>query len=123
MKKLSLLLLTGVLFLLGITTLVAQNSVDILNGGPQPPNTAGCAINPNCLPATWSTTSNANPTPADISSAISNINFVFVPHGGAWPPDFPAPPTGQIAWPDTPVLARPTRFAQKATNSRSAGGT
>src|SRR5229473_6844858 len=101
MKKLWLTLLSGLLFLLGVTTLVAQNSVDILNSGPQPPNTAGCAINPNCIPATWSTTSNANPTPADISSAISNINFVFVPHGGASPADVPAAASGRICLADT----------------------
>ena len=122
MKKLSLLLLTGVLFLLGITTLAAQNSVDILNSGPQPTNTAGCAINPHCLPATWSTTSNANPTPADISSAISNINFVFVPHGGASPADVPAAASGRICLADTRDLGAPTLFAQIATNCKLGGG-
>src|SRR5260370_3563778 len=122
MKKLSLLLLTGVLFLLGITTLAAQNSVDILNSGPQPTNTAGCAINQHCLPATWSKTSTANPTPADISSAISNINFVFVPHGGASPADVPAAASGLICLADTRDLGEPTLFAQIATNCKLGGG-
>src|SRR5260370_36263639 len=122
MKELWLTLLSGLVFLLGVTTLVAQNSVDILNSGPQPTNTAGCAINQYCLPATWSTTSNANPTPADISSAISNISFVFVPNGGAKPTDVPATASGRICLADTRDLGAPKLFAQIATNCKVGGG-
>ncbi len=59
MKNLRMLLLGGTL-LLGAAPLAAQNSVDVLGGGPQPANTIGCVSppgNPNCIPATWSTTS------------------------------------------------------------------
>src|SRR5260370_25827226 len=122
MKELWLTLLSGLVFLLGVTTLVAQNSVDILNSGPQPTNTAGCAINQHCLPATWSKTSTANPTPADISSAISNINFVFVPHVGCSLADVPAAASGRICLADTRDLGAPTLFAQIATNCKLGGG-
>src|SRR5258708_13236158 len=87
MKKLRMLSFWGAILLLTVAPLAAQNSVDVLNGGPQPTNTAGCAVNPNCIPAVWSTTSNAG---TDISAAIS-ANFVFVPHGGALLTDFPPP--------------------------------
>jgi hypothetical protein len=97
MKKLRMLSFWGAIMLLSVAPLAAQNSVDVLNGGPQPVNTAGCAVNPNCIPAIWSTTSNAG---TDISAAIS-ANFVFDTNGGALPTDFPPATSGQICLADT----------------------
>src|SRR5207237_6795655 len=100
-----------------VAPVAAQNSVDVLSG-PQPVNTTGCAVNPNCIPATWSTTSNAG---SDISSAIS-ANFVFATNGGALPTDFPAATRGQICLADTRDLTGTTLFAQIAANCQAAGG-
>ncbi len=50
MKKLMLFL--AIMLLVGVAPLEAQNSVDVLGGGPQPANTIGCAVNPDCIPAT-----------------------------------------------------------------------
>src|SRR5437879_8003578 len=90
-KLLMLFLLGGALLLLSVAPLAAQNSVDVLGDGPQPANTTGCPMNPACIPATWSTTSNAG---ADITMAITG-NFVFDSNGGALPTDFPAATSGQ----------------------------
>src|SRR5207249_8292295 len=95
MRKLLMLSFWGAILLLSGTPLAAQNSVDVLGGGPQPANTIGCVSppgNPNCIPATWSTTSNGG---ADITVAIAK-NFVFAQHGGASLTDFPAATMGQI---------------------------
>ena len=59
MKKLQMLSFWGAILLLSVAPVAAQNSVDVLNNGPQPANTIGCAVNPDCIPATWPTTSNA----------------------------------------------------------------
>src|SRR3989440_12839306 len=109
MKKLMMMVffLVGML-LLSVAPLAAQNSVDVLNNGPQPANTIGCAVNPNCIPATWSTTSNAG---ADITTAIS-ANFVFDSNGGALPTDFPTATSGQICLADTRDLTGTTLFGQ-----------
>ncbi|HKC01559.1 MAG TPA: hypothetical protein VKD23_22435 [Terriglobales bacterium] len=117
MKKLPLLSFWGAILLLGVAPLAAQNTVDVI-GGPQPTNTAGCAVNPNCIPAVWSTTSNAG---SDISAAMT-ANFVFVPHGGATLTDFPATTSGRICLADTRDLTGTTLFAQIATNCQAAGG-
>src|SRR5467141_3759582 len=116
MKKLMLSFWGAIL--LSVTPLAAQNSVDVLNNGPQPANTAGCAVNPQCIPAVWSTTSNAG---TDISAAIT-ANFVFVSHGGASPTDFPAGTSGQICLADTRDLSGTTLFGQIATNCQAARG-
>src|SRR5436309_750328 len=92
MKRLLMLFVRGAILLLSVAPVAAQNSVDVLNNGPQPANTTGCAVNPNCIPATWSTTSNAG---ADITTAIS-ANFVFDSNGGALPNDFPSATSVQI---------------------------
>jgi hypothetical protein len=118
MKKLLTLSFWGAILLLSVAPLAAQNSVDVLNNGPQPANTAGCAVNSNCIPAIWSTTSNAG---TDISAAIS-ANFVFVPHGGASPTDFPTATRGQICLADTRDLTGTTLFGQIAANCQAAGG-
>jgi hypothetical protein len=118
MKKLLMLLLWGGTCLLSIAPLAAQNSVDILNGGPQPANTTGCAVNTNCIPATWSTTSNAG---TDITTAII-ADFVFDTNGGASPTDFPAATGGQICLADTRDLTGTTLFAQIAANCQAARG-
>src|SRR6266513_2582166 len=68
MRKLLMLSFWGAILLLSGTPLAAQNSVDVLGGGPQPANTVGCAVLPNCIPAVWSTTSNAG---TDISAPIA----------------------------------------------------
>lgn len=104
--------------LLSSLPLIAQNTVDVLGGGPQPVNTTGCAVNPNCIPATWSTTSNAG---SDITVPIT-ANFVFDQQGGALPTDFPAATKGQICLADTRDLAGTTVFAQIAANCQAAGG-
>src|SRR5438876_5592936 len=118
MKKLLMLSLWGAILPLSVAPVAAQNSVDVLNDGPQPANTTGCAVNPNCIPATWSTTSNAG---ADITTAIS-ANFVFDSNGGALPTDFPTATTGQICLADTRDLSGTTLFAQIAANCQAAGG-
>src|SRR4029077_7532998 len=117
MRKLRMLSLLGIILMLGAAPLAAQNSVDVL-GGTQPTNTAGCAVNPNCIPATWSTTSNAG---ADITVPIT-ANFVFDSNGGASPTDFPAATSGQICLADTRDLTGTTLFGQIAANCQLAGG-
>src|SRR5712671_6614676 len=120
MKNLRMLLLGGTL-LLGAAPLAAQNSVDVLGGGPQPAKTIGCVSppgNPNCIPATWSTTSNGG---ADITVAIAK-NFVFDSNGGASPTDFPSGTSGQICLADTRDLSGTTLFAVIATNCQGARG-
>src|SRR5260370_18844666 len=111
MKKVLMLSFWGALLLFTVAPLAAQNSVDILNNGPQPANTAGCAVNPQCIPAVWSTTSNAG---TDISAAIT-ANFVFDTNGGASPTDFPAPTRGQGCLAATRDLTGTTLFAQITT--------
>src|SRR2546430_2820124 len=118
MKKLVMLFAWGGMLLLGVTPLVAQNSVDVLNSGPQPGNTTGCAVNPNCIPAIWSTTSNAG---SDITTPIT-ANFVFASNGGAFPTDFPTATRGQICLADTRDLTGTTLFGQIAANCQAAGG-
>src|SRR5258708_17615979 len=110
MKKLTMLSVWGAILLLSVAPLAAQNSVDVLNSGQKPANTAGCAVNPNCIPATWSTTSNAG---TDISAPIA-ANFVFASHGGASPTDFPPSTSGQICLADTRDLTGTTLFGQIA---------
>src|SRR5258706_8437706 len=117
MKKLMMLSFWGAILLLSVAPLPAQNSVDVI-GGPQPANTAGCAVNPHCIPAVWSTASNAG---TDISSPIT-ANFVFVPHGGALLTDFPAATRGRICLADTRDLTGATLFIQIAANCQVAGG-
>jgi len=53
-KKLLMLFFRGAILLLAVAPLAAQNTVDVI-GGPQPANTAGCAVLPHCIPAVWST--------------------------------------------------------------------
>ena len=118
MKKLLMLSIWGAILLICGAPLAAQNSVDILNNGPQPANTAGCAVNPQCIPAVWSTTSNAG---SDISAPIT-ANFVFIPNGGALLTDFPAATSGQICLADTRDLTGTTLFAQIAANCQAARG-
>src|ERR1700757_2070981 len=94
-KLLSLFAWVGVLLFV-TAPVAAQNSVDILGGGPQPTNTSGCAVAKNCIPAVWSTTSNAG---SDITTAIT-ANLVFDSGGGALPTQFPAATSGQICLAD-----------------------
>jgi hypothetical protein len=118
MKKLKMLFFWGAISLLNVAPLAAQNSVDVLNNGPQPANTAGCAVNPQCIPAVWSTTSNAG---TDISAAIT-ANFVFATNGGALPTDFPSATKGQTCLADTRDLTGTTLFGQIAAHCQVAGG-
>jgi hypothetical protein len=118
MKKLPLLFYWGAALLFAVAPLAAQNTVDVLNNGPQPPNTAGCAVLPHCIPAIWSTTSNAG---TDISGAMS-ANFVFASNGGASLTDFPAATRGQICLADTRDLTGTTLFGQIAANCQAAQG-
>ncbi len=113
MKKL-LMMLLQVSILLGVAvTVVAQNSVDVLNNGPQPPDAPMKAI--------WSTTSNASPTPQDISAPIVAY-FVFVPGGGALATDVPLAAKGNICLIDAKQTPAPTLFAQMAANCAAVGG-
>src|SRR5437868_4298389 len=118
MRKLLMLSFWGAILLLSGAPLAAQNSVDVLGGGPQPANTVGCAVLPNCIPAVWSTTSNAG---TDISAPIA-ANFVFASNGGASPTDFPTATRGQICLADTRDLTGTTLFAQIAANCQAARG-
>src|SRR5258708_1921868 len=118
MKKLRMLSLCGAILLLAVAPLAAQNSVDVLNNGPQPLNTAGCAVNPQCIPAVWPTTPDAG---TDISAAITS-NFVFATNGGASPTDFPLATSGRICLADTRDLTGTTLFGQIAANCQAAGG-
>src|SRR5437588_8555019 len=118
MKTLLMLSYWGAILLIAGIPLAAQNSVDILNNGPQPTNTAGCAVNPQCIPAVWSTTSNAG---TDISAPIS-ANFVLASNGGALPTDFPSATSGRICLADTRDLTGTTLFGQIAANCQAAGG-
>ncbi|MGI9104602.1 MAG: hypothetical protein ACR2IF_19340 [Terriglobales bacterium] len=118
MKRLRAVVLCASLLLLCGASLIAQNTVDVLGGGPQPLNTSGCPVNSNCIPALWSTTSNAG---SDITAPIA-ANFVFDQQGGAVPTDFPSATTGQICLADTRDLTGTALFAQIAANCQAAGG-
>src|SRR2546425_7491921 len=118
MRKLLMLSFWGAILLLSGAPLAAQNSVDVLGGGPQPANTVGCAVLPNCIPAVCSTTSTGG---KDISAPIA-ANFVFASNGGALPTDFPTATRGQICLADTRDLSGTTLFAQIAANCQAAGG-
>src|SRR6202051_1623187 len=118
MKKLLLLFYWGGTLLFAVAPLAAQNTVDILNNGPQPSNNAGCAVLPHCIPAIWSTTSNAGTV---ISGAMS-ANFVVASNGGASLTDFPAATSGQICLGDTRDLTGTTLFGQIAANCQAAQG-
>lgn len=112
MKKL-LLVVLGSLWLASSSWLFGQNSVDVLDGGPQPPDAP--------MKALWSTTSNASPTPTDISSPLV-AHFVFVPDGAALPSDVPLAAKGQICLTDANQTPAPTLFAQMAANCQAVGG-
>lgn len=118
MRKQMMLLLCAATLLLSAVQLAAQNTVDVLGGGPQPVNTTGCPVNKNCIPAAWSTTSNAG---SDITAPIT-ANFVFASAGGALVTDFPAATRGQICLADTRDLTGTTLFSQIAVNCQAAGG-
>src|SRR5256885_9807054 len=118
MKNVLIFSFCGAILLLTVIPPSAQNSVDVLNNGPQPANSAGCAVNAQCIPAVWSTTSNAG---SDISAPII-ANFVFDTNGGALPTDFPTATTGQICLADTRDLTGTTLFSQIAANCQAAGG-
>src|SRR5437867_13188233 len=117
MKRLMLAFFWGAILLFSVPPAAAQNSVDILNNGPQPANTAGCAVNPQCIPAVWSTTSNAG---TDISAAIT-AHFVFATNGGASPTDFRAATSGRVCLADTRDLTGTTLFGRIAANCQVAG--
>src|ERR1700730_15392066 len=118
MRKLTMVFCSATVLWLAIPTAFAQNTVDVLGGGPQPTNTTGCAVNPNCIPAIWSTTSNGG---ADITSAITAF-FVFDTNGGAAPGHFPPMTSGKICLADTRDLTGTTPFGQIALNCQAAGG-
>src|SRR3989442_13385523 len=107
MRKLLLLFLFGAALLLRVAPLAAQNSVDVLGGGPQPADAP--------MPASWSTTSNANPTPMDITMAIT-ANFVFDSNGGASPTDLPPGTTRRISTSPTCDCSTTNPRAPTATN-------
>lgn len=98
--------------LLSAAPLMAQNSVDVLDNGPQPPDAPMKAI--------WSPTSNASPTPRDIGSPIM-ANFVFASGGAALPTDVPTAAKGQICLVDAAQTPAPTLFSQMAANCQAMG--
>jgi hypothetical protein len=100
------------ILLVAVVPLVAQNSIDVLNNGPQPPDAPMKAI--------WSPTSNASPTPTDIASPIV-ANFVFASGGAALPTDVPAAVKGQICLVDAAQTPAPTLFSQMAANCQAMG--
>jgi len=119
MRRLTMVFCSAVVLWFSIPVALAQNTVDVLGtGSPQPANTTGCAVNPNCIPATWSTTSNGG---TDITSSITQ-NFVFDTNGGASPTDFPPATSGKICLADTRDLSGTTLFAQIAANCQAARG-
>jgi hypothetical protein len=113
MKKLRMLFVWGGTLLCGAAPLAAQNSVDVLGGGPTPPDAP--------MPANWSSTSNASPTPMDITTPII-ANFVYVPDGAALPTDVPPAANGQICLVDATQPPAPTLFSQMAANCEARGG-
>jgi hypothetical protein len=123
MRKVAMVFCSATVLLLAIPTVLAQNTVDVL-GGTQPGNTTGCVSsvspprNANCIPATWSTTSNGG---MDITTAITKY-FVFDTNGGASPADFPSATSMNICLADTRDLTGTTLFAQIAANCQTAGG-
>jgi PA domain len=117
MRKLTMVFCSAVVLWFAVPTALAQNTVDVL-GGIQPTNMTGCPMNPKCIPATWSTTSNAG---TDITSPITKY-FVFDSNGGELATDFPPATSGNICLADTRDLTMTTLFAQIAANCQAAGG-
>src|SRR5207248_5588791 len=111
-KLLIIVVFLGGMSLLNAAPLAAQNSVDVLDNGPQPADEPMKAI--------WSPTSNASPTPKDISSPIA-ANFVFASGGAALPTDVPAAARGQICLVDAAQTPAPTLFSQMAANCQAMG--
>lgn len=116
MKRLRLLFLLGGMLTLGITPVAAQNTVDVLNSGPQPANTTGCPINtnPNCIPANFDSSSN-RPSGAITTPIIANFYYA----GGAQTPVTGAA-AGTICLADSRLFSG--LFALQVANCQ-AGGT
>ncbi len=72
------------------------------------------------MKAVWSPTSNASPTPIDISSPIV-ANFVFASGGAALPSDVPASVSGQICLVDAAQTPGPTLYSQMEANCQAMG--
>jgi len=115
MKKLRRLFLLGAMLLLGAAPLVAQNSVVVLGGGPQPGNTTGCSLLPNCIPASFDGSSNSHN--GDIAAPIT-ANFYYA--GGAQVPVVPPAASGTICLADSRMFSG--LFAAEVANCQ-AGGT
>ena len=115
MKKLRRLFLLGAMLLLGAAPLVAQNSVVVLGGGPQPANTTGCSFLPNCILASFDGSSNSHN--GDIAAPIT-ANFYYA--GGAQVPVVPPAASGTICLADSRMFSG--LFAAEVANCQ-AGGT
>jgi len=121
MKKLRMLFLLGGTLLLGVAPLLAQNTVDVLGtGSPQPSNMFGCAApgNPNCIPATFDTSSNSHN--GDITAPITMNGVQFYYAGGAGTPVTPGAAAGTICLADSRQFSG--LFAEEVANCQ-AGGT
>src|SRR5713101_1437637 len=119
MKKLAMLFLLGGILLLGAAPLAAQNSVDVLGtGSPQPANTAGCAVDPNCILASFDGSSNSHH--GDITAAITRNGVNFYYAGGAQVPVAPLAAAGTICLADSRMFTG--LFATEVANCQ-AGGT
>src|ERR1700730_11964665 len=116
MRKLTMVLCSAVVLWLAIPAALAQNTVDVLGGGPQPANTFGCAVNPNCILATFDTSSN-KPTGGDITAPIT-AKFYYA--GGAQTPVTPTAAAGTICLADSRLFTG--LFADEVANCQ-AGGT
>jgi hypothetical protein len=119
MKKLRMLFFLGGALLLGVAPLMAQNTVDVLGtGSPQPSNAFGCATpgNPNCIPATFDTSSNSHM--GDITAPISPTGVKFYyPADGAQTPVTSSFAAGTICLADSRLFSGP--FALEVANCQA----
>jgi hypothetical protein len=120
MRKLTMVFSSAVALWLAIPTALAQNTVDVLGGGPQPANTFGCAPpgSPNCIPATFDTSSNGHN--GDITAPITSTGVQFYYAGGAMTPVATGAAAGKICLADSRKFSG--LFADEVANCQ-AGGT
>src|SRR5712692_11086762 len=97
MKKLRMLFLLGGMLLLGVAPLAAQNSVVVLGGGPQPSNTTGCSLLPNCILTSFDGSSNSHHGDITAPITMNGVNFYYA--GGAQVAVVPPAGRAQSAWP------------------------
>src|SRR4029077_12558216 len=120
MRKLTMVLCSAVVLWLAIPTAFAQNTVDVLGGGPQPTNTFGCSpAGDHCIRAPFDTSSN-KPTGGDIPAPIKPNGVQFYYAGGAQIPVVSPAAAGTICLADSRLFTG--LFADEVANCK-AGGT